>query len=100
MNICSKCSEKLSEKTGKTPVGISYGYFRCENCGEEFVGMKQLHDVAEKYRFMKKYHVKLSKCGLSVGLRTPKELVGKYKLKNNKEVALIPEEGGIKLITN
>ena len=100
MNNCSKCSRKLSENTGKTPEGVSYKYFKCIECGEEIVGMKQLHDVAEKYRFMKRYHVKLSKWGLSVGLRIPKELVEKYKLKNNKEVALIPEEEGIKLITN
>jgi antitoxin component of MazEF toxin-antitoxin module len=55
--------------------------------------MKQLHEVAEKYRQMKRYHAKLSKWGTSVGLRIPKELTEKYKFK--KEVMIVPEDNGI-----
>jgi antitoxin component of MazEF toxin-antitoxin module len=60
--------------------------------------MKQLHNVAEKYRVMKKYNVKLSKWGLSLGLRIPKELAKKYKFRDNKEVTIIPEDKGIKIV--
>lgn len=98
MKTCSECKGKMAEKTAKTPEGVSYRYFKCGKCGEEVVDMKQLHNVAEKYRVMKKYHVKLSKWGLSVGLRIPKDLVKKYGLKDNKEVNIIPEEKGIKII--
>lgn len=83
---------------GKTPEGFTYNYYKCKKCGEEIVDMKQLHEVAEKYRFMKKYHAKITKWGLSLGLRIPKTLAKKYGFKDNEEVTLIPEEEGIKIV--
>ena len=96
MKTCSECKGKLVEKTGKTPEGIVYTFYRCIKCNEELVDMKQLHHVANKYREMKKYRVKLSKWGLSFGLRIPKELVNKYHF--GKEVSVIPEKEGIKIM--
>jgi hypothetical protein len=58
--------------------------------------MKQLHEVAEKYREMKKYYAKLTPWGKSLGLRIPNELVKKYNLK--KEVMLLPENEGIRIV--
>lgn len=98
MKKCSECRGKMEGLEAKTPEGIKYDYFRCNKCGEEILSMNQLHNVAEKYRVIKKYHAKLSKWGLSLGLRIPKELVQKYKFKDEEEVAIIPEEGGIKII--
>ena len=60
--------------------------------------MKQLHEVAEKYRKMKKHTAKISKWGLSLGIRIPNELVKKYKLKPNEEVSIIPEKDGLRII--
>ena len=93
MKICSECKGQMIEHNAKTPEGVTYNYFKCDKCGEEIVDMKQLHKVAEKYRIMKTYNVKLSKWGLSVGLRIPKDLIKKYHLGNDKEVRIIPEEG-------
>lgn len=45
--------------------------------------MKQLHNLAEKYRLMKRYRAKLSRWDLSIGLRLPKELVKKYKFRDD-----------------
>ena len=99
MKTCSECQKgKLAEKTSQTPEGINYTYFRCTSCGEEILDLKQLHTVAEKYRVLKKYHVRLSQWGLSVGLRIPKELAQKYHFKSSKGVDIIPEENGIKVI--
>lgn len=98
MKTCSECGEGMVENNAKTPEGILYKYFKCSKCGEEIVNMKQLHNVAEKYREMKRYHVKLSKWGLSIGLRIPKELTKKYNLKDNKEVTIIPEDKSIRVI--
>ena len=98
MKICSECKGLMIEKTAKTPEGVSYNYFKCDKCGEEIVDMNQLHNVTEKYRIMKKYHVKLSKWGLSIGLRIPKEITKKYHFKANEEVAIIPEEKGIRVV--
>lgn len=98
MKKCSECKGIMEELTTKTPEGISYKYFKCDKCGEEIVNMKQLHNVAEKYRTIRSYHVKLSKWGLSLGLRIPKELIKKYNFKEDKDVSIIPEERGIKVI--
>ena len=98
MKSCSECKGIMVEKSTKTPEGVSYNYFKCDKCGEEIVNMSQLHNVAEKYRIMKKYHVKLSKWGLSIGLRIPKEIAEKYHFKDNGEVAIIPEDRGIRVI--
>ena len=60
--------------------------------------MKQLHNVAQVYREMKRFNAKLSKWGMSLGVRIPKELVEKYNFKDNEEVTMIPEKEGIKII--
>ncbi len=99
MKKCSECNVVMQELTAKTPESIQYSYYKCKKCGEEIVDMNQLHQVADKYRTLKKYQVKLSKWGLSLGLRIPKELVERYHLKNEEEVAIIPEKKGIKIIT-
>ena len=88
----------MKELTAKTPEGVGYHYFKCPKCGEEIVDMKQLHDVAQQYREMKKFHAKISKWGMSLGLRIPKELVKKYHFKDEEEVTIIPENEGIKVI--
>ena len=88
----------MEELQAETPEGVEYSYYKCKNCGEEIVNMKQLHEVANQYRTLKKYQVKLSKWGLSLGLRIPKELVEKYKLKEEKEVSIIPEKKSIRII--
>ena len=98
MKVCSECDKKMNEMEGATPEGVKYKYYKCGNCNEEVVDMKQLHNVAEKYRIMKKYRVKLSKWGLSLGIRIPKELVNKYKLNDDGEVSIIPEKDGILII--
>lgn len=60
--------------------------------------MNQLNEVAEKYRKMKRYSAKVSKWGTILGVRIPKELVKKYKLKENEEITFIPEKDSIKII--
>ena len=100
MRKCTECKGNLKPAKAKTPEGFEYGYHKCTKCNEEIVDMKQLHEVAEHYRALKKYHVKLSKWGLSLGIRIPKELVEKYKLKDEKEVSIIPEKTGLRIITS
>ncbi|MBI2144292.1 AbrB/MazE/SpoVT family DNA-binding domain-containing protein [Candidatus Woesearchaeota archaeon] len=98
MKKCGECSGEMKEFESKTPEGVAYSYYRCSSCGEEIVDMRQLHTVAEKYRVMKRYSAKLSKWGLSLGLRIPKELVRKYNLKREKEVIIVPEKEGIRIV--
>jgi hypothetical protein len=97
MKICSQCGKTTTIKTGKLKDGTPYTYHSC-SCGEDFLDMKQLHQVAEIYRERKRNVAKLSKWGVSLGVRIPKELVKKYKLTDKKEVTFIPEEGSIRMI--
>ena len=98
MEKCSECGRKMELKRGSMPDGIGHSYYSCVNCGNEVLTMPQLHEVAEKYRAMKRYTAKLSKWGLSLGLRLPKELVKKYHLDDSKEVAIIPEKHGMRIV--
>ncbi|MBN2052925.1 AbrB/MazE/SpoVT family DNA-binding domain-containing protein [Candidatus Woesearchaeota archaeon] len=96
MKKCSECNSEMKEMKAKTPEGVEYKYYKCSNCNSEIVDMKQLHEVANKYREMKRYSAKLTPWGKSLGLRIPKKLAEKYKLKG--EVTLIPEDGGIRIV--
>jgi DNA-directed RNA polymerase subunit RPC12/RpoP len=99
MKKCNECGKEMKQLKDKTPEGIKYDYFKCSGCGEEIVTMQQLHDVAGEYRALKKYTAKLSKWGLSLGVRIPKELVQKYHLKDNSDITIIPEDDGMRLVT-
>jgi hypothetical protein len=86
----------MKEMKARTPERVPYNYFKCSKCGYEIVDMKQLHEVASKYREMKRYTAKLTPWGKSLGLRIPKELADKYKFKD--EVVLIPDDTGIRIV--
>ena len=95
---CTECKGGMKEFEAKTPEGIGYKYYKCEKCGEEILTMDQLHEVSEKYRILKKYSVKVSKWGQSLGVRIPKDLVKKYHLKADEEIIIIPEKEGMKIV--
>ncbi len=95
---CLKCKIPMHEKEGEYDEGVSYSYWHCSKCREELIDMRQLHDVAEKYRQLKQYTVTISKWGESDAIRIPKELSKKYAFKPKKTVRLIPEKNGIKIL--
>lgn len=92
MKTCSECGGEMDELSSKTQEGVGYVYFKCKKCGDEILSMGQLHHVAEKYREMKRFRVKLNKWGLSLGLRIPQEIVSKYNLKEKAEVCIAEED--------
>ena len=98
MKRCFDCNAIMKESKGIDPNGFEYNYYRCKKCGDEVLDMKQLHEVAEKYRKMKKYNTKISKWGLSLGIRIPKEVAKRYKLRDKDSVYIIPEEHSIKIV--
>jgi ribosomal protein L37AE/L43A len=95
---CSSCGNPTYIQISRFKDGMPYEYYSCEKCGEEFLDMKQLHDVAEKYRTQKRLNAKISKWGVSLGVRIPKELVQKYKITEKTEITFIPEEDGIRMV--
>lgn len=98
MKKCWECGGKCIELTKKTRDQISYNHYRCIKCGDEVLDMKQLHELADKYRIMKKYHTKIAKWGLSLGVRIPKELAKMCNMKDKGDVVLIPEKDSIRIM--
>jgi len=97
MRLCSVCKKVMVIKTAKLKDGVPYQYYSC-SCGEEFLDMKQLHEAAEILRERKRNIAKLSRWGVSLGVRIPKDLVQRYNLKEKSEVTFIPEDGSIRII--
>src|SRR3989344_1284046 len=95
---CSGCNTVQVIVQGATPDGVPYSYYRCPGCREEVLSMEQLHEVSERYKMLKKHHAKITPWGRSLGIRIPKALAKKYKFSAQKEVIMIPEEHGIRLI--
>lgn len=95
---CVKCKLKMVEAEDKMSDGIPFNYHRCNKCGEELLDMRQLHELAEKYKAIRRYQTKVSKWGESLAIRIPKELAKKYKLKANDEMQLVPDKGAIRLV--
>ncbi|MFH1770682.1 MAG: hypothetical protein ABH828_03935 [archaeon] len=96
MKKCKDCGSKLVVKEKRTKEGLSYNYYSCR-CGNDFLDMKQLEEVADKFREMKKHRAKLSRWGKSLGVRIPKDLEREY-FRDKKEVDFIPEKDCIKII--
>ncbi|MFH0955262.1 MAG: AbrB/MazE/SpoVT family DNA-binding domain-containing protein [Candidatus Micrarchaeota archaeon] len=94
------CKTDMVTKEDQMKDGLPYEYWKCPNCGDEIVDMKQLHEVAEKYRNLKQYTVMVSKWGDSDAIRIPRELSKQYRLKSKKTVRLIPEKTGIKIVAH
>lgn len=96
---CTFCPGIMKEKKGKDPIdGLPHFYWECQRCGYQCLDMRQLHEAVELERKVRKYHVKLSKWGLSLGVRIPKAIAKKYKLRESEEVVFIPEERAIKIL--
>lgn len=98
MRICTRCKINMEERKDVLPDGVPYRYHYCKKCKDSFLDMNQLHETAEIYRERKRNIAKLSKWGVSLGVRIPKELVQRYNLKEKNEVIFIPEEGSIRII--
>ena len=50
MRKCTECGGSMQQLKAKTPKNVDYNYYKCKNCGEEIVDMKQVHEVAKHYR--------------------------------------------------
>ena len=98
MRTCGKCRIKMDEKKSFLKDGTPYSHYYCKKCKDSFMDINQLHSVAEVFRERKRNTAKLSRWGVSLGVRIPKELVQRYNLKEKEEVTFIPEENGLRII--
>lgn len=89
----------MLEKSDVGKDGLEYNYYSCLKCKEEFLDMRQLHEVAEKYRALRRAEkAKFAQWGNSVALRIPKALAKAFRIVPGKTALLMKEKNAIKLV--
>ncbi len=97
---CPTCQKGNMEK--KKDVieqdGIEFEAFKCSQCGEEIMTMKQLKALAGEYRRLRNAkEVTFAKWGNSIAVRIPSDIAEEYGIRAGKHGMLIKEKEGIKL---
>lgn len=81
--------------------GVSYGFFKCDRCGEEILDMPQLKSLARKYRELRKAKdVTFSQWGNSLAVRIPKEIADDLGLADGKQGMLMKDRKGLRIIVD
>ncbi len=96
---CYKCNIEMLEKAGMDKQGFEYMLWHCPKCRDEFLDMGQLHELAEKYRALRRAEkAKFAQWGNSVALRIPKAMAKAFKIVPGKTALLMKEKNAIKLV--
>ncbi|MBS3109181.1 AbrB/MazE/SpoVT family DNA-binding domain-containing protein [Candidatus Woesearchaeota archaeon] len=79
--------------------GIDFDAYRCPNCQEEIMDMKQLNELAQKYRKLRKAkEITFAKWGNSIAVRIPSEIADEFNISEGKHGTLTKEKDGIRII--
>lgn len=97
---CWDCGSRMEEGIGTFKEdSIAYKYWKCTKCKREVLDMGQLHEVAEKYRELRRaYAITISKWGNALAIRIPKEIVVSQKIKSGETVRVQKEKIGFRVI--
>lgn len=97
---CPICNGKMEK--GKDVIkqdNIDFEMFKCAKCGEEIMDMKQLRNLAKKYRSLRKAkEIKFSEWGNSIAVRIPKDMIEDFNITNGKKGLITKDKEGIKII--
>ena len=98
---CPVCKKGKMEKKKDVMEqdGIEFESFKCSQCGEEIMNMKQLKTLAGKYRKLR--HAKditCAKWGNSIAVRIPSDIANEYNISAGKHGTLTKDKEGIKII--
>ncbi len=95
---CPRCQSKTTlahDVLDEAP----YEYHRCTKCGEEVLDMKQLGELGERHKEIRKAReAKFATWGNSIGIRIPKEMTDKLKIANGTPARISIEKGGIRIV--
>ena len=77
---------------------VDFETYKCNNCGEELMDMKQLKVLANKYRELRKAkEISFAKWGNSIAIRIPNEFIKEYDIKVGKQAVIISQKGSLKI---
>jgi hypothetical protein len=97
---CKLCGGTVEKKRGVMEEdNVEYEYFKCLQCGEEYLDMDQLEKVAAKYRKLREAKdITFRKWGNSIAVRIPKEIVDALNIASGKHGKLFREKNGLKIV--
>ena len=98
---CPVCQKgKMEKKKGiMEQDGIEFEAYKCLECGEEIMNMKQLRVLANKYRKLR--HAKditFARCGNNTDVSSPSYSANEYNISAGKHGTLTKDKEGIKII--
>src|SRR3989338_947723 len=96
--VCQKGS--MEKKKGiMEQDGIEFEAFKCPDCGEEIMTMKQLKVLAGKYRKLRDARdITFAKWGNSIAVRIPSNIAEEFKISAGKHGILTKDKEGIRII--
>ena len=78
---------------------VEFEAFKCTECGEEIMTMKQLKVLAGKYRRLRNAKdITFAKWGNSIAVRIPSDIAEEYNISAGKHGILTKDKEGIRLI--
>ncbi len=78
---------------------IEFKAFKCKHCNEELLDMRQLKDLADKYKKLRKAkEITFKKWGNSIAVRIPKEITKEYNIISGKHGILTKDKMGIRIV--
>ena len=78
---------------------VEFEAFKCSECGEEIMTMKQLKVLAGKYRRLRDAkEITFAKWGNSIAVRIPSDIAEEYNISAGKHGILTKDKEGIRLI--
>ncbi|MAE13316.1 hypothetical protein CMO92_02015 [Candidatus Woesearchaeota archaeon] len=96
--VCNK-EEMERRKDIMEQDGIEFEAYRCSNCGEEIMTMKQLKVLAGKYRKLRNAKdITFAKWGNSIAVRIPSDIADEFSISAGTHGTLTKDKDGIKII--
>ncbi len=96
--LCQKGKMKM-EKDFMEQDGIEFETYKCSECGEGIMNMKQLKALAGEYRKLRRAKdITFAKWGNSIAVRIPSEIADEYNIFAGKRGTLTKDKEGIKII--
>lgn len=78
---------------------VPFQAYRCGKCGEELLDMKQLKELATKYRQLRRAkEITFTKWGNSLAIRIPQEFVKELHIKEGSHALLKRSESGLEIV--
>lgn len=96
--VCKKGIMKKKKDCFKED-NIEFESLQCSSCNEEILTMKQLKNLAKKYRKLRKAkEITFAKWGNSLAVRIPSDIADEFKISAGKQGLLTKDKEGIRII--